>query len=283
MLNKIISQYLKSHKRLVIPALGTFVVKDGGEQVIFTEMYRRDDGVLSSLLVQSGVPELEAAGVIDRMVFEVRHAVQNGSSYLIEGVGVLRQGENGTIAFSYEPDTVSVAHREEPSAVEEQPAQPAAAPETEAPSAQPVRHEEQPAPAVASPSVAAEERQPSVEEPDAQEQPHSDCCQKQLNTGRIVNTVETAFANEKRRHDDDDDEASLDDLQYRRPYKNTDAYTYVHHTPRKKGNDRFIWLAIAAALIALAAIAFGYWNEMNNVEMNVESFIEDSEMTSDGM
>ncbi len=260
MLNKIISQYLKSHKRLVIPALGTFVVKDGGEQVIFTEMYRRDDGVLSSLLVQSGVPELEAAGVIDRMVFEVRHAVQNGSSYLIEGVGVLRQGENGTIAFSYEPDTVSVAHREEPSAVEEQPA-----------------------PAVASPSVAAEERQPSVEEPDAQEQPHSDCCQMQLNTGRIVNTVETAFANEKRRHDDDDDEASLDDLQYRRPYKNTDAYTYVHHTPRKKGNDRFIWLAIAAALIALAAIAFGYWNEMNNVEMNVESFIEDSEMTSDGM
>lgn len=280
MLNEIISQYLKSHKRLVIPGLGTFVVKDDEGHVIFTEMYRRDDGVLLSLLVESGVPELEAAGVVDRMVFEIRHAVQNGSSYLIEGLGVLRQGENGTTAFTYEPETVS----QEPQKQHEEPApkvaEPVVVPHEEQPEEeskeQPVPETKEVAPAEKSVEKAPEtaEKEPVAEK---EEPVQGSCCQKQLNTGRIVNTVETAFANEKRMRGDDDEDTSLDDLQYRRPYKNTDAYTYVNHSPRKKGGDRFIWVAIVAALLALAAIAFGYWNDMNSTALSEEAFIEETD------
>ena len=103
MLVQTISQYLGSHKRLVVPQLGTFIVKEPGVSIVFSELLKRDDGVLRGLLREAGVGELEAAGEIDRFVFEVRHAAQHGQEFRLDGFGVLRPGPNGTIAFAYEP------------------------------------------------------------------------------------------------------------------------------------------------------------------------------------
>ena len=68
MLYRTIERYLESHKRLVIPQFGAFVVKTRGESVLFTELLRRDDGVLRTLLREEGMSELEAAGEIDRFL-----------------------------------------------------------------------------------------------------------------------------------------------------------------------------------------------------------------------
>ena len=103
MLVQTISQYLGSHKRLVVPQLGTFIVKEPGVSIVFSELLKRDDGVLRGLLRAEGVGELEAAGEIDRFVFEVRHAAQHGQEFRLDGFGVLHPGPNGTIAFAYEP------------------------------------------------------------------------------------------------------------------------------------------------------------------------------------
>ena len=103
MLVQTISQYLGSHKRLVVPQLGTFIVKEPGVSIVFSELLKRDDGVLRGLLREAGVGELEAAGEIDRFVFEVRHAAQHGQEFRLDGFGVLHPGPNGTIAFAYEP------------------------------------------------------------------------------------------------------------------------------------------------------------------------------------
>ena len=103
MLIQSISQYLESHKRLVVPQLGTFIVKEPGRNILFSELLKRDDGVLRGLLRESGLTELEAAGEIDRFVFEARHAVQNGGEYPMDGFGTLKPGANGTIAFAYDP------------------------------------------------------------------------------------------------------------------------------------------------------------------------------------
>ena len=43
-------QYLESHRRLVVPQLGTFIVKEPGRSVVFSELLKRDDGVLRGLL-----------------------------------------------------------------------------------------------------------------------------------------------------------------------------------------------------------------------------------------
>ena len=74
LLTNIIGEYLKHNKRLVVPKLGTFIVKAQGGAILFSDLMRNDDGVLRSLLMAYGMKELEANGLIDRLVFEVRHA-----------------------------------------------------------------------------------------------------------------------------------------------------------------------------------------------------------------
>ena len=53
-----ISQYLESHKRLVVPQLGTFIVKEPGVSIVFSELLKRDDGTLRRLLIDGGLSEL---------------------------------------------------------------------------------------------------------------------------------------------------------------------------------------------------------------------------------
>ena len=41
----IIKQYLAAHKRLVVPQLGAFIVKEPERSIVFSELLKRDDGV----------------------------------------------------------------------------------------------------------------------------------------------------------------------------------------------------------------------------------------------
>lgn len=91
---EVILEYLGSNRRLVVPALGAFMVKDTGE-LVFSDLLRNDDGVLTSLLRNRGMSDMETAVTIDRFVFEVRHE--------LEQYGYCRLGEVGTLRL--EPDT----------------------------------------------------------------------------------------------------------------------------------------------------------------------------------
>ena len=208
MLIRTISQYLESHKRLVVPQLGTFIVKEPGVSIVFSELLKRDDGVLRGLLREEGAGDLEAAGEIDRFVFEVRHAVEHGQEFRLDGFGVLLPGPNGTIAFAYEP----------------QPAEPAA------PDA----------------AVSAAEMQA----PPAGQKP-----------AKLPYSGPRVSPSAKMNPD-----PSVRGLRYGKPPKTTAAYTYVDRPPRRRRADRFIWVAVIAAAIAVAAIAFGYYREANDKE-----------------
>ena len=91
---EVIAEYLRSNRRLVVPNFGAFMVKESGER-LFSELLRTDDGVLSSLLLNKGMNEMEAAVMIDRFIFEVRHE--------LEQYGYCRLGEIGTLRI--EPTT----------------------------------------------------------------------------------------------------------------------------------------------------------------------------------
>ena len=99
LLTNIVVEYLKHNKRLVVPKLGAFIVKQGEGRVMFSELMRSDDGVLRSLLVAYGVNEIEACGMIDRLVFELRHTIASGETFTIEGLGTFSAGNNNTITF----------------------------------------------------------------------------------------------------------------------------------------------------------------------------------------
>ena len=91
---EVIAEYLKSNRRLVVPAFGAFMVKDTGE-LVFSELLRTDDKILTSLLCGRGLSDMEVAVTIDRFVFEVRNE--------LEQYGYCRLGEVGTLRV--EPDT----------------------------------------------------------------------------------------------------------------------------------------------------------------------------------
>ncbi len=54
MLIHTLTQYLESHKRLVVPQLGAFIVKEPERSIVFSELLKRDDGVLRGLLRPGG-------------------------------------------------------------------------------------------------------------------------------------------------------------------------------------------------------------------------------------
>lgn len=101
LITNILIEYLKHNKRLVVPKLGMFIVKQPSGVILFSDLMRSDDGVLRSLLIAYGVKELEASGMIDRMVFDIHHAINRGESYVIEGFGEFVASENNTIKFKH--------------------------------------------------------------------------------------------------------------------------------------------------------------------------------------
>lgn len=93
---KVILEYLGSNRRLIVPGLGAFMVKDTGERV-FSDLLRNDDGVLTSLLCNE-MNDMEAAVTIDRFIFEVRHELEQYGYCRLGEVGTLRiEPENGVL------------------------------------------------------------------------------------------------------------------------------------------------------------------------------------------
>lgn len=106
LITNILIEYLKHNKRIVVPKLGVFIVKQPSGIIRFSDLMRNDDGVLKSLLMAYGVKELEATGMISRFVFEIRHAISEGKSYTIERLGEFTPSENNTITFKYRHEPI---------------------------------------------------------------------------------------------------------------------------------------------------------------------------------
>ncbi len=231
MLIPIISQYLRSQKRLVVPQMGAFIVKDPDKSVVFSEFLKRDDGVLRGLLRESGIGDLEAAGEIDRFVFEVRHALQQGNEFPLEGLGVLKPGPNGTIAFVHDPHLVASVHGAE--AAERQ-----ARAEAEAKVAE-----------------AADDAGVSA--------PHA-AAGKQQGSKQLSEKIKTLYDGPGLFDEEEPQRPSFrpDEYYGKLPRRPAIEQTIVV----KRRSDHFIWIALVATAIALGAIAFGHWCDTRDQE-----------------
>lgn len=249
---RIIIRYLQTNKRLVIPQLGALLVKEPSREILFSELIRRDDGLLRALLIeQEGMNELTAQGEIDRLVFEVRHAIEQGGEYRAEGLGVFYAGANATIAFRYDPNT-------KPAVAASATEQPLAEPEQKV-----VEVAKQPEQKVVAVAKQPEQKEPKQPEPKEEEQteakptdqPHEE--ELHLTTSAKMNPA-----------------PYVKGLSYGKPPKNTDAFTYVDRPQRRGRVDSFLVVAILAVLIALGAMAYGYyhdWQERKAAEASIEA------------
>lgn len=269
---RVLSKYLESHKRLVVPQLGAFLVKEPERELVFTELLRRDDGILRDLLREAGLNEIETAGEIDRFVFEVRHAIEHGSEFRLGKLGTLKAGNNATIVLvnGALPESVTEsipADTEDPVI---QPEAEVAAVLSDANLAERADSEVLPTDPIAETEQMPSEQQ--KKDPDTSKQT---TLKQTIRPEKVSAAVETAFAdphisNSAKRNP----EPYVRGLKYGKPQKTTNAYRYIDRPVRRQGMDRFLLLAVIAAVIAVAAIAFGLWRDRQDRIFEEELRIE---------
>lgn len=265
MLDSFLIKYLESNKRLLVPQLGVFLVKEPGRSIVFSELMKRDDGVLRGLLCGEGRSEIEAAGMIDRFVFEVRRAVENGTDYRIPGFGTFKPGPNGGIRFVCQSDEPPVATLPSESASQPIPnpmPKPVQTPDTtQTPTSEPE-------PRSAGKPVESQKKEPLR----AQKPDDWTVYKSYIDTARMAETMRTAFSE------------NAENTAARRP-KRVAARPYAEdeeeiprdvRRPKRRGFDRFIlFVGILAVLVAIAAIGFGFWREIR--ERQAEDAMEQME------
>ncbi len=271
----VLTKYLETHKRIVVPRLGAFLVKEPDKNIVFSELMKRDDGVLRGLLMAGGRSEVEAAGAIDRFVFEVRRAVESGTEYRLADFGTMKPGPNGTICFSYRP----AVRPEHPAQPEEPISAPSVVRQTP-PAPKPV---EKPAlePVTDVASTSTVKPAPRAEACSVQAVELDSSFRSHIDTARMAETVRMAFNDEP---DDADAPTKKGSAAAKRPARSYEYEAdeeadevYSERKPARRKFDRFLFLAILAAVIAVAAIAFGFWREAR--ERQAEEALQQMEQT----
>lgn len=179
MVGKIIADYMRSNKRLVVPQFGAFIRKDTDGKIVFVPFLRKDDGVLAQLVCTAcGLGLDEARNAIDDYVTGIRAGIAARGSFVIEGVGRLVSDSSGTYCMGDEKATI-LPPTDAPRPI----SAPAAAPQTVHDSARPAvpaekdtpvgpRHEEPVRSASATPrpmtDARAEQNIPATPSPAAQ-------------------------------------------------------------------------------------------------------------------
>lgn len=223
MICEYITRYLLLNKRLVVPNLGAFVVNPSNGDLIFVELLKQDDGVLMRQLMADGLSAVDAMNMIDRFVFEIRHKVESGGTAMLNGIGRLSLAEDGLYRFEYDPNTgveIAVPAVAEPT--------PAVAPE-------PIAEPE----VVAEPEPTIEEQPEPAPEPQPEPQPVAPTLPK----------YERPLM---------EPESYVKGLRYGKPQRpSKDDIRYVGHSTGR-GVDKFVIIAIVAALLAVGAIVYGW-------------------------
>jgi len=248
MIVKLVSKYLTEHKRLVIPNLGTFIVKVPGQTVLFSNLIKTDDGVLRSLLTQNGISEIEAAAAMDRFVFEAQYRLQNNGKCRLSGFGELRSGANGTITFIYEPTAVNASPVPENAAT-------AAHGDTATEEARKTA----PSSTATVPTTAedADSGRRTADDASDQEQVPSSPAAKRSNAAERAKTLyggkPAASYSDVRNAD------YIKGLRYGKGRRRVPAGKEYGAPTSRRISDSIMIIAIIAALLAIAALAYGMW------------------------
>lgn len=310
MVVEIISKYLEANKRLIIPNLGAFIVKVPAQTILFSNLLKNDDGVLRSLLVQNGMSEIEAAGVVDRFVFEINYRLQSNGECRLGGFGRLVAGANGAVAFEYAPAT-------EGDDLEGSVNTPAENMSVESVASSVNVAEDVVADVVTTAEVAAEHKaelmdkaepkqtatQMAKRSPKTVKQPIADATEdaedddeqdsveievtprtqrepsgaRRMNRDEVVYDGQRVSASSKMRPDD-----YVKGLRYGKGRKIVSGRESAM-VRRSNKSDLIMKIAIAAALIAVAALAYGMWNDWRASRFDAEIYGEVPESAESGV
>ncbi len=108
-LSAIIAKYINSETRLIIPEVGTLLRRKESGEVVFTEMLRKNDGVLVGLVVNGmDVSPSRANEIVGGYVEVIKQELATRKKFILDGVGVLLRRADGGVDFSFNPFAQSI-------------------------------------------------------------------------------------------------------------------------------------------------------------------------------
>lgn len=315
MVVEIIAKYLESNKRLIIPNFGAFMVKVPQQTILFSNLLKGDDGVLRKLIAETGMSEIEAAGVVDRFVFEINYRLQNNGECRLGGFGRLSKAANGAVNFEFAPTIEgedvegALAAEVEPkmqtvesvassvnvaadlaesviTAVEDEKVAEGDVAENAAKSVEPASENvsEPVAEAAAkpmTPGVASvepeDDEQENIEIEVTPRTPQHRPQQRRVIRDEVIYDGQKVSATSKMRPDD-----YVKGLRYGKGRKIVSGRESAMMR-RSNKSDLIMKIAIGAALIAVAALAYGMWNDWRASRFDAEIYGEVPESAESGV
>jgi nucleoid DNA-binding protein len=100
-MEKYIFQILESNSRVIVPEFGAFIVKQRSPlTIVFNEFLQYNDGMLVDTISKGeGITRDEAKAKIDAFVKKITIALDKGSEFTIEGLGILVKNSTGKISL----------------------------------------------------------------------------------------------------------------------------------------------------------------------------------------
>lgn len=251
------------------------MVKDSQSKILFSPLLKKDDGVLRSLLQESGLGEIEVAATIDRFIFELKHATAEvGGEFELAEFGVLRHDEGGKLIFISVEEVIAQREAEAKKAEDAERAERAQAAKMEQVSQDAERSEDMkeakeveaadvvaaPPAAIVAPEVVGvvgaepQKRTAPTQESTPESQQHGST---DSHTSRYsADKIKELYSRPQSFREKDPE---IEDLTYSKRQKPLAGYTFAQRGPRKKKMDKVLLFGIIAAVIAVVAIAYGYY------------------------
>lgn len=275
MVNKIIADYLKTNKRLVVPQFGAFLHKDDGT-VAFVPFLKKDDGVLIQLIGSAyGLNPGDAQAAIEEFTAEIKKNIAAHGAYIIEGIGTLRIDSNSIYYLDSGQKAAQAAPAQTPVASAPLPPPAAAAqptPQRPAPTAIPPVEKPQPTvpqrPATEQRTVAAPQPQSGIPPRRSAPQPMQQRPMQQQAPPRPGNQVRQTppVQQTSNRAPQQPYQPPMPNAGNRPPMNQPPQQSGYPRRPQQPGRpvqkrsktDGFIVIAIITAIIALAVMIFGF-------------------------
>lgn len=108
-ISAIIAQHIASSSRLIIPEIGTLIRRKESGEIVFMEMLKKNDGVLTGLVVNTlDVSPSKAADLVARYTATIKQQLTTNKKFILDGVGVLLARQDGSTDFSFNPYAQSI-------------------------------------------------------------------------------------------------------------------------------------------------------------------------------
>lgn len=108
-ISAIIAQHITNSSRLIIPEIGTLIRRKESGEIVFMEMLKKNDGVLTGLVVNTlDVSPSKAADLVARYTATIKQQLTTNKKFILDGVGVLLARQDGSTDFSFNPYAQSI-------------------------------------------------------------------------------------------------------------------------------------------------------------------------------